>query len=222
MTIDLPGYQAIEKFYESSRSVLYRARRCADLVPVILKIADRESRSPADIDRFQLEYDILRSLNIEGIVTTYGLETYRENSVIVLEDFGGKSLQMWLSERTFNLGEFLYLAIRLTSILGEIHQHNIIHKDINPSNIVFNPTTGQVKIVDFGLATIRSPETPLVRDPNLLEGTLAYISPEQTGRMNRSIDYRTDFYSLGVTFYRLLCARPSTKIYSMYAINLSS
>ncbi|MCC3576099.1 MAG: GAF domain-containing protein [Microcoleus sp. PH2017_40_RAT_O_B] len=205
--IDFPGYQAIEKFYESSRSVLYRARRCTDLVPVILKISNRESQSPQEIDRFQLEYDILRSLNIQGVVTAYALETYPENSVIVLEDFGGKSLPMWLVERTFNLVGFLNLAIRLTSILGEIHQHNIIHKDINPSNIVFNPTTGQVKIVDFGLATILSPENPLVREPNLLEGTLAYISPEQTGRMNRSIDYRTDFYSLGVTFYELLSYR---------------
>ncbi|PSB43844.1 protein kinase domain-containing protein [Chamaesiphon polymorphus] len=205
--INFPGYQAIEKFYESSRSMLYRARRSTDLMPVILKISNQQSRLPPEIDRFQLEYNILRSLNIEGVVTAYGLETYGQNSALVLEDFGGTSLQICLRDRTFNLREFLNLAIELTSILGEIHQHNIIHKDLNPANIVLNIATGQVKIVDFGLATIRLPESPLACDPNLLEGTLSYISPEQTGRMNRSIDYRTDFYSLGVTFYRLLCTR---------------
>jgi two-component system, sporulation sensor kinase A len=207
MTIYLPGYQAIEKFYESSRSSIYRARRSMDLIPVILKTSSQESRSPKEIDRFQVEYNILRSLNIEGVVTAYGLETYQEIPVIILEDFGGKSLQAWLDERIFSLEEFLGLAIRLTSILGEIHQHNIIHKDVNPSNIVFNPTTGQVKIVDFGLATVLSPENLTFQNSDVLEGTLAYISPEQTGRMNRSIDYRTDFYSLGVTFYQLLSDR---------------
>jgi hypothetical protein len=87
MTIDLPGYQAIEKFYESSRSKIYRAIRSADLLPVILKISDRDSRSPQNLDRFQLEYEILRSLNIEGVITAYGLETDREKSIIILEDY---------------------------------------------------------------------------------------------------------------------------------------
>jgi serine/threonine protein kinase len=93
--------------------------------------------------------------------------------------------------------------------LGSIHAANVIHKDINPSNIVFNPETGQLKIIDFGISTQLTRENPiltkaLVKNPNVLEGTLAYMSPEQTGRMNRSLDYRTDFYSLGVTFYELL------------------
>jgi PAS domain S-box-containing protein len=205
--ITIPGYQAIEKLYESSRSLIYRAQRSVDLTPVILKMLRQEYPSPQEIARFQMEYDILRSLNLAGVVTAYGMETFQQSYFIVLEDFGGKSLRLWLSDRTFNLEEFLNLAIQLTSILGEIHQHNIIHKDINPSNIVLNPNTGQVKIVDFGLATVLSRENPTWSNPNVLEGTLAYMSPEQTGRMNRSIDYRTDFYSLGVTFYQLLCDR---------------
>src|SRR6185503_3885219 len=76
--------------------------------------------------------------------------------------------------------------------------------DINPSNIVWNRAIGQVKLIDFGISTALSRENPTLRNPNVLEGTLAYISPEQTGRMNRAIDYRTDFYSLGATFYELL------------------
>ena len=99
---------------------------------------------------------------------------------------------------------FLRLAIDLTKILGKIHAANIIHKDINPGNIVVNPDTGVVKIIDFGIATQFSRTNPTFKSPHGLEGTLAYLSPEQTGRMNRSIDYRTDFYSLGMTFYELL------------------
>ena len=107
----------------------------------------------------------------------------------------------------FSLPEFLNIAIKITEILGHIHSSNIIHKDINPSNIVFNPETGILKIIDFGISTQLSRENPTLKNPNVLEGTLAYMSPEQTGRMNRSLDYRTDFYSLGVTFYELLTGK---------------
>ncbi len=103
--------------------------------------------------------------------------------------------------------EFLSLAVKISEALGEIHAANVIHKDINPSNIILNPATGQVKIIDFGISTVLPRENPILKSPNQLEGTLAYISPEQTGRMNRVIDYRTDFYSLGVTFYELLTQR---------------
>ena len=91
--------------------------------------------------------------------------------------------------------------------MAAIHTANVIHKDINPSNIILNPITGQLKIIDFGISTLVTPSNPTLKNPDVLEGTLAYISPEQTGRMNRSLDYRTDFYSLGVTFYELLTGK---------------
>ncbi|MEJ6485776.1 protein kinase, partial [Nostoc punctiforme UO1] len=101
--------------------------------------------------------------------------------------------------RQLQLTEFLAIAIQLADTLGKLHDNQIIHKDIKPTNIIINPTTLKVKITDFSIATRLSRETQALSHPTLLEGTLAYISPEQTGRMNRSIDYRTDFYSLGVT-----------------------
>ncbi|WP_413773993.1 serine/threonine protein kinase [Nostoc sp. MG11] len=113
------------------------------------------------------------------------------------------------------LSNFFKLAIDITEILGRIHNVNIIHKDINPGNIVFNLDTGVVKIIDFGIATQFNRTNPTFKSPHVLEGTLAYISPEQTGRMNRWLDYRTDFYSLGVTFYQLLTGQlpfPTTDI----------
>ena len=129
--------------------------------------------------------------------------------MIILEDFGALSLKQWMNHSggayiSPSLSEFLGIAIKTTEILGQIHAANIIHKDINPANIVFNPETKQLKIIDFGISTQLTRENPTVKNPNVLEGTLAYMSPEQTGRMNRSLDYRTDFYSLGVTFYELL------------------
>lgn len=206
--IAIPGYQVLEKVYESSRSLVYRSQRNSDRACVILKILRQEYPSPQAIARFQMEYKIICSLNLEGVIKAYGLEFYQQSPVIVLEDFGAESLQQQLQkEHNLKLEQFLSLAIKITAIIGEIHQHNIIHKDINPSNIVLNKTTGEVKIIDFGIATALSWENPTFRNLNILEGTLAYMSPEQTGRMNRMLDYRTDFYSLGVTFYQLLCDR---------------
>ena len=202
--VAIEGYQILGKLYESAKSLVYRGIRVKDEVPVILKVLRQEYPTPDAIARFKLEYDITCNLNLEGVIKTYGLEKYQYSLLMVLEDFGGESLTRLFKNRKLHLEEFLILAIRITEILGKIHTANIIHKDINPSNIVFNPTTGQIKIIDFGISTVLSRENPILRNPNVLEGTLAYMSPEQTGRMNRIIDYRTDFYSLGVTFYELL------------------
>ena len=159
---------------------------------------------PASLVRYKQEYEITRNLDLESVPKTYSLERYQNSLAIIFEDTGGESLKLWLASQKLTLEEFLPTAIKITRALGQIHQHNIIHKDINPSNIIINSTTGLVQIIDFGISTVLSRENPTLKNPNVLEGTLSYISPEQTGRMNRLIDYRTDFYSLGVTFYELL------------------
>jgi predicted ATPase/signal transduction histidine kinase len=121
-----------------------------------------------------------------------------------MEDFGGISLNQWMGRKQQTLMEFLEIAIALCNTLDILYRARIIHKDIKPSNILINPETKKVKLIDFSIASLLPQETQTLINPNILEGTLAYISPEQTGRMNRGIDYRTDFYSLGVTFYELL------------------
>ena len=98
----------------------------------------------------------------------------------------------------------LAISIALCEIIDQIHQKKIIHKDINPSNLLLNQENNIIKLIDFGISTTLPRENPEICHPNLLEGTLQYISPEQTGRMNRGIDYRTDYYSLGITFYKML------------------
>ena len=202
--LTLPGYQILTQIYESGNTLVYRGIREQDSQPVILKLHKEDYPTPSELARYKQEYEITRNLNLNGVVRAYSLERYQNTLVIIFEDFGGESLTTLMNVRKFTLSEFLNIAIKIAESLAEIHAANIIHKDIKPSNIFFNPEDEQVKIIDFGISTVLSRENPTVKNPNILEGTLAYLSPEQTGRMNRSLDYRTDFYSLGATFYELL------------------
>ncbi|WP_305081054.1 AAA family ATPase [Okeania sp. KiyG1] len=190
--------------YESPNSLVYKATLKENNNPIILKILKENYPIPLELIRYKQEYEITRSLNVDSIIKAYDLQRYENSLVILLEDFGGQSLKLLISQSQLNLENFLTIAIKTTESLAAIHKSNIIHKDINPSNIVYNPQTKQLKIIDFGISTRLSQEFLTVVPPNQLEGTLAYIAPEQTGRMNRGIDYRSDFYSLGVTFYELL------------------
>ncbi|MGK7876493.1 MAG: AAA family ATPase [Xenococcaceae cyanobacterium] len=203
-TTRIGNFTITEQLYESSNSLVYRGYRDSDKQLVVLKMLKDDYPPPDRIAWYKREYEVTRNLNLPGVVDAYALETHGQRPVMVLEDFGGDSLALLGLAGTLELAEFLKLAISITDILGQIHAAKIIHKDINPYNIVFNPITGQVKIIDFGISTVLSRENQTFRNANVLEGTVAYISPEQTGRMNRAIDYRTDFYSLGVTFYELL------------------
>ncbi|HEY9658260.1 MAG TPA: serine/threonine-protein kinase PknK, partial [Allocoleopsis sp.] len=207
--VALPDIEIQAQLYSSANSLVYRGIRTSDHTPVILKVLREDYPTASELIRYQQEYEITRSLHLEGVIQVYDQLAYGRSLVMLLEDFGGESLEK-LRQQTpelycpMPLAEFLRLAIQLTKILRSIHAAHIIHKDINPNNIVINPVTGVVKIIDFGIATRFSRTTPGFKNPHVLEGTLAYISPEQTGRMNRILDYRTDFYSLGATFYELL------------------
>lgn len=202
--LNLSGYQIQTPLYDSVKTKVYRGIREIDNQAVIIKLLKQEYPTPTQLTGYKQEYEIIQSLNLDSVAKAYSLQPYQNTVAIILEDFGGSSLKVLMNERPFTLAEFLHIAIQLADSLGHIHAANIIHKDINPSNIVFNPATGQLKLIDFGIATRLTRSNPTLKNPNILEGTLAYMSPEQTGRMNRSLDYRTDFYSLGVTFYELL------------------
>ncbi len=207
--LTLPNYQISTQIYESANSLVYRGIRDEDNQPVILKVLKEDYPLPEELTRYRQEYDITRRLkDLEGVIKAYHLEKHQNTLVICLEDFDGESLKIWLDkQRTFTLDELLTFAIRATEILGQIQGQNIIHKDINPSNLILNPNTNVLKIVDFGISTQLSKQHLTLKNPEVLEGTLAYMSPEQTGRMNRALDYRTDFYSLGATFYELFTGK---------------
>ncbi|MEA5470828.1 AAA family ATPase [Spirulina sp. 06S082] len=200
----ISGHKIIARIYDSANSLVYRAKSDTDDRTVILKVLKQDYPNPSELTRYKQEYEITSSLDIKGAISAYALLPYENTLAIVLEDFGGQSLDLLLQSRGFTLLEFLQIAIQIAETLEEIHRNSIIHKDINPANILVNSETGQVKIIDFGISTLFAQENPFIKNPNVLEGTLAYMAPEQTGRMNRSLDYRADFYSLGATFYKIL------------------
>jgi predicted ATPase/signal transduction histidine kinase/tRNA A-37 threonylcarbamoyl transferase component Bud32 len=200
------GYTITDKLYESSHTAVYRAQN-SEGQPVILKVLQPAQATPQGLARFRREYEITRQLTGDGLIQVHALESFKNSLAMVVEDFGGQSLAR-LVNAPLPLHSFLPLALHITDQLDAIHQQNLIHKDINPANIIWNPDSGVVKIIDFGLSTSLSRENPEIRSPRVLEGTLAYISPEQTGRMNRAMDYRADYYSLGAAFYQLLTGQP--------------
>jgi len=208
--IDLPGYRITSKIYESTTSLVYRARReeQEEERAVVLKVLKDNHPSREELLRYRQEYEITRSHGLEGAIEALGMERLGNTFAIVTEDFGGESLQVLTRERRLSLEECLDVGARTAESLRQIHSAGIIHKDVNPSNLVWNPHTERLKLIDFGIATRLCREEAAVEAPGALEGTLAYLSPEQTGRMNRALDYRCDFYSFGATLYELLTGRP--------------
>ncbi|AFZ12489.1 multi-sensor signal transduction multi-kinase [Crinalium epipsammum PCC 9333] len=202
--IAISGYKIIEKIYDGVETGVYRAQPDLEENTVIIKILKAKYPTLKEITQLRHEYDISKNLDFAGIIKTYKLENYQNGLFLVLEDLGGLDLKKFLDTHKIDLKDFCEIALQLTDALTVLYEHHIIHKDIKPHNIIIQPITKQVKITDFSIASRLSRENPTINNPNGMEGTLTYISPEQTGRMNRSIDYRTDFYSLGVTFYEML------------------
>ncbi len=207
ITVRLAGYQIREQLYSGSRTLVYRAAREADNQAVVIKLLKREYPSFSELVQFRNQYALAKNLDIPGIIKPYSLEPYNNGYALVMEDFGGISLRQFTKEQPQNLKQFLIIALQLTDILHQLHQQRVIHKDIKPANILIHPDTKVLKLIDFSISSLLPRETTEIQNPNVLEGTLAYLSPEQTGRMNRGIDYRSDFYSLGVSFFELLTGK---------------
>ena len=197
-------YKIIETVYESQHSLVNRIVRISDQQTFIFKQLNKEYPTFLDLARFQTEYKTMQQLDIEGVSRIFGIEKHHNSLGFFMEDIAGKSLDRIFPFQTFNLQTLLLLAIQIIEIIDRIHCHGFMHKDINPSNIIWNKKTDQVRIIDFGVAAQLSPENREFHNIESIEGTLTHISPEQTGRMNRVVDYRTDFYSFGATFYEML------------------
>ncbi len=203
-----PGYTDLETIYEGRSTRVLRARRQRDGQPVILKTLQSDYPAAEDRARLRLEYDILRGMDDPGVVRPIDLLPVGNNLVLVLEDIGASPLHARTDYGRLAPTQFLDLAIQMAGILGRIHRHGLIHKDVNPANFVYNAETGRLQIIDFDLATRLDEERVRPGALGALEGTLPYLAPEQTGRMNRNLDWRADFYSLGATFHELLTGQP--------------
>ncbi|MFY0569884.1 ATP-binding protein [Archangium lansingense] len=200
------AYTVVKTLQEGNGTRLLRAIRNTDHHPVVLKVIDSKRSRPQDLERLKHELEIGRALNIPSVISPLAIETYEGLPVLILEDFGGESLDHLLGS-PMDTGRFLLLALRIAEAVAEVHRRNVVHKDLKPQNIFVRATTDEVKLADFGIASRLPREHTSPRNPRHIEGSLPYMSPEQTGRTNRAIDSRSDLYSLGVTYYQMLTGR---------------
>ncbi|MRG96151.1 AAA family ATPase [Polyangium spumosum] len=190
--------------HEGSNTVIYRGERDDGQNQVVIKLP-RGDVAPRDIDRLRHEYAILKAIDAPGVVKALALEPSERGVALVLEALPGETLAALLRARRLDVPAALTIARSIAGILGGVHRLGIVHGDVKPQNILYRPETGSVHLIDFGLARRMSAKPERVA-PDAIEGTLAYIAPEQTGRMNRPVDHRADLYSFGVTLYQMLTA----------------
>lgn len=201
------GYRIEDEINRSPRSAIWRAIRLDDELPVVLKTINKTYPSPGDLSRIQHEARILERIQGPGIIGLHGLERWGNNLAIVLEDCGARSLaELGLDRHPMPVDAFVQLAIPVVRALATAHQQ-IVHKNLTPQNILWNPQTREARLIDFGCSADLLRDRGSVSGDEYLDGSLPYLAPEQTGRMHRALDPRTDLYSLGIVFYTLLCGR---------------
>lgn len=205
--ITLTGYTLTELIYERGQTIVYRGIQTATQQAVVLKILATDYPSLTELVRFRNQYNLTNKLAIAGITTPIDLVPCGKGYALVMRDHGKISLAQYLQTNSLTLPETLQVAIRVAKILSQLHHQRIVHKDIKPGNLLIDPSSKDIELTDFSIASCLPKETQTEQHPQQLEGTLAYLAPEQTGRLNRAIDYRTDFYGFGITFYELLTGR---------------
>jgi predicted ATPase/signal transduction histidine kinase/ActR/RegA family two-component response regulator len=197
----------LETLREDGEFVLYRARRRSSInaapQPILVVAPIREHTPPRSLRRLEHEYSLRAELDPTWAVRPLALAGFQGRPVLVLEDPGGESLDRLIGT-PMELRQFLRLAIGLSASLGQLHRHGLIHKDIKPANVLVNAASGQVRLMGFGVASRLPRERQALEPPEALAAALPYMAPEQTGRMNRSIDCRSDLYSLGIMLYEML------------------
>ncbi len=209
MTMDSLTCEFGQTLYENTTIRVSRGRLGCGGETVVFKLLKPEAATESLRARFRAEYELLSSVAIPGVIKTFGLEEYQGGLLLALEDIDGADLERLFEERTqLDLRRFLDLASGLAETLAALHRDGIVHKGINPAHIVYNFESGRFRLIGFGLAEKLAQRFVMVQPATALEGRLSYLAPEQTGRMNRQVDYRSDFYSLGATFYHLLTGKP--------------
>lgn len=197
-------YNITSEVHLGKRSSVYRGVADSNK-PVIIKLLNREYPDQIEINRFNNEFQILNSISSDFIIKPIELISHFNSIAVIFPDVGGESLTKILGyAKPSPLKLFFNLSKQIVSALSDVHKANVVHNDIKAQNIIFNKDTNQIRLIDFGSATLLLNRNFFLPVNSTLYGTLGHISPEQTGRMNRTVDYRTDFYSLGVTLYQML------------------
>ncbi len=207
MAIDkLLNFQILECLYSSNSLSVYRVEDEAQEDTLVLKVLNNASAEIDEIEQLRNEYEILRQIaGLEGVPTALEIIDNDEQIILVLSDFHGITLHQALAQNLLSLEQIVDVLTQCTSILDNLHHQHIIHKDIKPSNIIWNPESQKAQLIDFGLAVFFEHSLNNFYQFGSMDGSLCYMPPEQTGRVNRLVDYRSDYYSLGMTAYELVC-----------------
>lgn len=198
-------YEVLQTIYETDRLLVCRAESKADHRAVILKLLKRSRERRRDVERFRNAYNIGTKIN-HSAIETLALESSQEGLLLVFADDHSETLETQISE-SIGLPEFLKLIINVTEAVAHLHSQGVIHCDLKPQNILVQPKTGEIKLMDFELSAYLPREQQIMPNPSLMEASLPYMSPEQTGKTNHAIDVRSDLYSLGIIFYQLWLGR---------------
>jgi len=205
--VTISGYEIGQAIHRSRQRSVYAAVRLSDGLPVVIKTLDAEYPGRQPVAELRREFQIMQRLQpVRGVIRVHALETYGNGNIaIVLESFG-RSLANRIAEgggRTFPLKDFLAIAIAIAETLAGVHELDVVHKNVEPASILIDES-GALRLIDFSISSELTLERQHYDLSRRLEGKLPYISPEQTGRMNCDLDYRSDYYSLGVTLFELL------------------
>ena len=203
--MEIGSYSIIEKVAEREQINILLASKIGEKDKRILKVFTPTTADKRVAARLRHEYEIQRFLAKEGIIEEPIWVSEAQLEGLSLPYYPGISLSEFISTHSIGIQDFLDLAISIASLIGKLHQVNVIHKDVNPQNILVVPESLKPSIIDYGLAGRLEIKQFHLGNPSKLEGTLGYISPEQTGRINRTVDHRSDLYSLGVSLYQLIC-----------------
>src|SRR5246127_2162586 len=200
-----PGYVLVP-LREAADFILYRGQQHGDPSPILAVAPATKHPSPQSLRRLEHEYSLASELDPAWAAKPLALTRHEGRTLLVLQDPGGEPLDLVLEReqgQPLDLTRFLRIAIGLAAALAQVHRHSLMHKDIKPANVLVDDA-GKVWLTGFGIASQVPRERQAPVPPEIIAGTLAYMAPEQTGRMNRSIDTRSDLYSLGVTLYQML------------------
>src|SRR5262245_1250460 len=199
-----PSDYVLEVLREDEEFILYRGHpRHAEAASILLLAPVSARPAPETLKKIEREYSLRSELDPTWAVRPLALSHYEGRSVLVLENRGGEPLDR-LIQGPMEMGLFLRLAVGLATTLSQLHKRGLIHKDLKPSNILVDSATGQVWLTSFAIASRLPRERQSAEPPEFIAGSLPYMAPEQTGRMNRSIDSRSDLYAFGVTLYQML------------------
>ena len=212
--LSLPGYTFFRQLGTGARTLVYSGRRDRDGVHVVAKLCRSAVPTARELALLRHEFAILRELDMPELGRAYAIEPYEMGLAMIREHIEGRSLEALLAaapNQRLPVISAITIAINVASTLDKIHRERVIHKDIKPSNVLVDPRTLETWLIDFGISARLSSAAQTMVAPSSLEGTLAYMSPEQTGRMNRVVDHRSDLYMLGATLYEMVTgSRPFT------------